>query len=337
MEMTCPHCGVDGSADDSLLGRKVKCPKCNGIFGITAEMVQPILISDNDIEELFDENELPEIDETDDDHFSDEDTEDVLTSLASEDEDEDEDGPELADLLEDEFVEDVYDEGTVVESFDDGEVEELLGVEGDDSDFEEVELEAEDVDTESFAEDLLLDDEQDFELMEEVAEDIEAVDSEELGDVDERSEYEKQEDASYIPSSVLESSGEESEAGAFEFGSDEVEEIPVEKDTVELQEESVELTEVEVVTVEEESVEAEEDSENLSDNEVEEDSADQDTAEVEEESVKLRGKELQEETAEEDGVETAEESIEPSSDAIGEKKKTVKSSGFGSFLKRLFS
>ena len=32
MKLQCPHCGVTGSADDSYLGRKVKCPKCQDIF-----------------------------------------------------------------------------------------------------------------------------------------------------------------------------------------------------------------------------------------------------------------------------------------------------------------
>ncbi len=32
MKMHCPRCGVSGSADDSYLGRKVRCPKCREIF-----------------------------------------------------------------------------------------------------------------------------------------------------------------------------------------------------------------------------------------------------------------------------------------------------------------
>ncbi|TKB27068.1 hypothetical protein FCL47_07770 [Desulfopila sp. IMCC35006] len=38
MKLHCPHCGVKGSADDSYLGRKVKCPKCQGIFDVVHEM-----------------------------------------------------------------------------------------------------------------------------------------------------------------------------------------------------------------------------------------------------------------------------------------------------------
>ena len=32
MKLHCPHCGVKGAADDSYLGRNVKCPKCQGVF-----------------------------------------------------------------------------------------------------------------------------------------------------------------------------------------------------------------------------------------------------------------------------------------------------------------
>ena len=37
MKLLCPHCGVKGSADDSYLGRKVKCPKCQGIFEVVGD------------------------------------------------------------------------------------------------------------------------------------------------------------------------------------------------------------------------------------------------------------------------------------------------------------
>ncbi|MFW2366297.1 MAG: hypothetical protein ACN4GW_07755 [Desulforhopalus sp.] len=37
MNLHCPHCGVTGSADDSYSGRKVKCPKCDGMFEISPE------------------------------------------------------------------------------------------------------------------------------------------------------------------------------------------------------------------------------------------------------------------------------------------------------------
>jgi len=39
MKLHCPHCGVTGTADDSYVGRTVKCPKCQGMFeaGATPE------------------------------------------------------------------------------------------------------------------------------------------------------------------------------------------------------------------------------------------------------------------------------------------------------------
>lgn len=38
MKLHCPHCGVKGSADDSYRGRKVKCPKCKGIFEVIRDV-----------------------------------------------------------------------------------------------------------------------------------------------------------------------------------------------------------------------------------------------------------------------------------------------------------
>jgi hypothetical protein len=42
MKLHCPHCGVKGSAEDSYSGRKVKCPKCQGVFKVKPDMaVEP--------------------------------------------------------------------------------------------------------------------------------------------------------------------------------------------------------------------------------------------------------------------------------------------------------
>lgn len=38
MKLHCPHCGVKGSAEDSYSGRKIKCPKCQGMFELQPEM-----------------------------------------------------------------------------------------------------------------------------------------------------------------------------------------------------------------------------------------------------------------------------------------------------------
>ncbi len=52
MKMICPHCGVKGSADNSLLDTKVKCPKCQGIFTVAPEIIQPIPIEEFELEQL---------------------------------------------------------------------------------------------------------------------------------------------------------------------------------------------------------------------------------------------------------------------------------------------
>jgi hypothetical protein len=55
MKMICPHCGVKGSADDALLGRKVECPKCNDVFEVEAEVIEAIEVGDLDLEQLPDQ------------------------------------------------------------------------------------------------------------------------------------------------------------------------------------------------------------------------------------------------------------------------------------------
>ncbi len=40
MKIQCPHCGVKGSADDSYHGKKVKCPKCQGLFAAIPTIVE---------------------------------------------------------------------------------------------------------------------------------------------------------------------------------------------------------------------------------------------------------------------------------------------------------
>ena len=51
MKMQCPHCGVSGKVDDSLLGRKVKCPKCVNTFVVNAGESEPIEVGMVDIED----------------------------------------------------------------------------------------------------------------------------------------------------------------------------------------------------------------------------------------------------------------------------------------------
>ena len=32
MNMICPHCGLQGKAEESLIGKKVRCPECQKVF-----------------------------------------------------------------------------------------------------------------------------------------------------------------------------------------------------------------------------------------------------------------------------------------------------------------
>lgn len=38
MKIDCPHCGVHGSVNDSLAGRKLRCPKCSKVFLVTDDI-----------------------------------------------------------------------------------------------------------------------------------------------------------------------------------------------------------------------------------------------------------------------------------------------------------
>lgn len=209
MEMICPHCGVSGSADDSLLGRRVKCPKCGSIFGITAEMVQPIQVNDDEIEELLDENEISELEEVEADHFADGDADVALTSHAEEDLSD----PELAELLEDDMMGDVS-EGEEAASEDDENASDILGDEGEEGYIPDVDAEAfetssdsqdEEVDEEAATqEDILEDGDGEISgetgLEEEEETEAESVSDEESSEAeDEASEYEKQESEGYVP------------------------------------------------------------------------------------------------------------------------------------------
>jgi len=61
MKMICPHCGVKGSADDSLLDKKVKCPKCLGMFVVDVGVLEPIPVAELDLEQV-EETSAPSLD-----------------------------------------------------------------------------------------------------------------------------------------------------------------------------------------------------------------------------------------------------------------------------------
>ena len=42
MQIKCPQCGVNGSVSNTLVGKKVRCPKCMKIFPVTDELCLPV-------------------------------------------------------------------------------------------------------------------------------------------------------------------------------------------------------------------------------------------------------------------------------------------------------
>lgn len=42
MKISCPHCGVHGAVDNSLIERKLRCPKCSKVFLVTEELLPEV-------------------------------------------------------------------------------------------------------------------------------------------------------------------------------------------------------------------------------------------------------------------------------------------------------
>ncbi len=38
MKLRCPECGLKGTADDTLLEKKIRCPGCHEVFRLTREV-----------------------------------------------------------------------------------------------------------------------------------------------------------------------------------------------------------------------------------------------------------------------------------------------------------
>lgn len=74
MKIDCPHCGVHGSIEDSLAGKKLRCPKCSKVFLIPEELLpesddaglmrQEILYNDEPQSLAADEEESSQLQET---------------------------------------------------------------------------------------------------------------------------------------------------------------------------------------------------------------------------------------------------------------------------------
>ena len=177
MKMICPHCGVKGSADDTLLGRKVECPKCLEIFEVEAEVVEAIEVGELDLEQLSDQGDEQL------DMASEEEIDDVFSKLLAGDTEET--PAETADndidslLLSDEEVAEQGDAVAALSSFeDDASTEnELLGEEEQDETLTIIE---------DFPEEVMLD-EDDAPPSEEYEEEITAA----LDGIDDAEQYEE--------------------------------------------------------------------------------------------------------------------------------------------------
>jgi len=68
MKIDCPHCGVHGSVDNSLLDKKLRCPKCSKVFLVTEDILPEFddtgMLSQ---EILYEEHQSPDLPAEDDD------------------------------------------------------------------------------------------------------------------------------------------------------------------------------------------------------------------------------------------------------------------------------
>ncbi len=64
MKIDCPHCGVHGSVEDSLAGKKLKCPKCSKVFLIPEELLPESVIGFLSQKALSEEQAEPPVAET---------------------------------------------------------------------------------------------------------------------------------------------------------------------------------------------------------------------------------------------------------------------------------
>lgn len=55
MKMICPHCGLKGTAGESLLGKKVRCPECQQVFRVN-EDVAMVTIPTPEVSDVIEDN-----------------------------------------------------------------------------------------------------------------------------------------------------------------------------------------------------------------------------------------------------------------------------------------
>ena len=72
MKIDCPHCGVHGSVDNTLLDKKLRCPKCSKVFLVTEDILPEFDNRGMLSQEILydDEPHSPDLPEEDDDLFA---------------------------------------------------------------------------------------------------------------------------------------------------------------------------------------------------------------------------------------------------------------------------
>lgn len=108
MKMICPQCGVKGTAQSSLMGKRVKCPKCLSIFEVSPEVLQAIPIEDIELEQIYEESHSDLLiageEEVGVNEVSEEDVEDVFRKLLADEPETDSETEGYESLAEDEPV-----------------------------------------------------------------------------------------------------------------------------------------------------------------------------------------------------------------------------------------
>ncbi len=91
MKMICPHCGLKGTAEETLVGKKVRCPECQQIFRVEGDVLATEAVSSVeqtgdtlsvDASEQLEEEQHVDIVETDNASVETQEEEEVVVELS---------------------------------------------------------------------------------------------------------------------------------------------------------------------------------------------------------------------------------------------------------------